>query len=62
MIATAEGDLEAIALALISRYGLRASSFAAHEALKARDRREPRRMEAWRLIADAVDQLLAADP
>ena len=62
MIAEAESDLEYIALALISRYGMRASSFAAHEALKARSRQEDRRTEAWRLIADRVENLLGADP
>jgi hypothetical protein len=62
MIAEAEQDLQSIAQALISRYGMRASSFAAHEALKARSRRETRRMEAWRLIAGMVDRLLAIEP
>jgi len=62
MAGEAERDLEAIAQALISRYGLRASGFAAHEALKARRRGEERRTEAWRLIADTVDHLLAAEP
>jgi hypothetical protein len=62
MIAEAEHDLETIATALISRYGMRASSFATHEALKAQQRREPRRTEAWRLIADTVENLLATEP
>jgi len=62
MIATAERDLEAIAQTLISRYGLRASGFASHEALKARDRRQQRQMEAWQLIGDTVEKMLAAEP
>jgi len=62
MIAEAERDLETIATALISRYGMRASSFATHEALKAQQRRELRRTEAWRLIADTVENLLAIEP
>jgi len=60
--AEAEHDLEAIAQALIARYGMRASSFAAHEILKARSRGETRRTEVWQLIADVVDSLLAAEP
>jgi len=58
----ADRDLEAIAQALISRYGLRASGFAAHQALKARSRGEKRQTEAWRMIAGVVDNLLAIDP
>jgi hypothetical protein len=55
-------EVRSIASLLISRYGERAVSVATHQALKARDCGEPRRMEAWRWIAGAVHQVLRSDP
>jgi hypothetical protein len=55
-------DARAIAKLLIARHGVQATSYAALQALKARERGDRRIMEAWRLIADAIAELLRSDP
>jgi hypothetical protein len=55
-------DVASIAKLLISRYGEQAHSFAAHQALKARELGNQRLMEGWRWVAAAVDQMLRAEP
>ncbi len=47
---------------LIERYGERAASHARYQSLKAAQRGEQRKMEAWRWIADAIEQLWRAGP
>lgn len=47
---------------LIARYGERAASHAKHQSLKAAQRDEQLTMEAWRWIADAVEQVWRAEP
>jgi len=57
-------DQEVVALAelAIARYGERAGAFASFQVLKARYQRQPRVMEAWQRIADAVGAILLAEP
>jgi len=57
-----DAEFREIAELLIRRYGERSASHAAHQLLKARHRGEQRRVDAWQGIADAVAQLLKADP
>jgi hypothetical protein len=57
-----ERDVRALAEILIGRYGERAMSYASHQALKAKDRGEPRVMEAWRWIGTAVGEVLRTEP
>jgi hypothetical protein len=47
---------------LIARYGERAASHAKHQSLKAAQRDEQRKMEAWRWIAEAVEQAWKGEP
>ncbi|HKW52247.1 MAG TPA: hypothetical protein VJO12_01035 [Stellaceae bacterium] len=47
---------------LISHYGVQAGTYAAHQALKARERGDERLVEKWRWIAGAVEEVLRADP
>jgi hypothetical protein len=63
-MATLQHDEEVrdLATLLISRYGVRAVTYASHQALKARHRGETMRMEAWRWIADAAAQAWQAEP
>lgn len=51
-----------IAKLLISQYGERAYAHASHQALKARDRGDRRKMVAWRWVAGAVQDVLKAEP
>lgn len=57
-------DQEVVALAelAIARYGERASAYASLQVLKARYQRQPRVMDAWQRIADAVQQIFRAEP
>ena len=57
-----ERDVRALAEILIGRYGERAVSYAALQALRAKSRDEPRVMEAWRWIGTAVVEVLRTDP
>jgi len=50
-----------IAELLIARYGVRAASHASLQALKARHRGEPRQVEAWEWIANAVASAMRAE-
>ncbi len=50
-----------IADLLISRLGERAVSYAAHQALVARDEGKPKQMEAWHHIAGAARERLRSD-
>jgi hypothetical protein len=56
------GTIQELAALLIERYGERAASHARYQSLKAAWRGEQRKMEAWRWIADAIDQLWRAGP
>ncbi|MGO8916307.1 MAG: hypothetical protein ACLQJR_10400 [Stellaceae bacterium] len=47
---------------LIERYGERAASHAKHQSLIAARHDEQRTMEAWRWIAEAVEQVWKAEP
>ena len=55
-------DARTIAKLLISQYGEQATTYASHQALKAREQGDQRLMEAWRWIASAVVEVLRADP
>ena len=55
-------DAHAVAKLLISHYGVQASTYASHQALKARERGDERLAEKWRWIAGAVDEVLRAPP
>jgi hypothetical protein len=55
-------DVRDLAKLLISRYGEQAAAYASHQALKARQRGDPRVMEAWRWIASAIDEVLRSEP
>ena len=57
-------DREVVALAelAIARYGERAGAYASLQVLKARYQRQPRMMDAWQRIADAVQQIFRAEP
>ena len=57
-----KGEISELASLLISRFGERATSFASHQALKARQSGELRRMEAWRRIADATAAVWRTEP
>lgn len=57
-----ERDVRALAEILIGRYGERAISYAAHQALKAQSRNELRVMDAWRWIGAAVIEVLRTEP
>jgi hypothetical protein len=57
-----KSEIDALASLLISRFGVRATSYASHQALKARQSGELRRMEAWRRIADATAQVWRTEP
>lgn len=54
--------VQELAILLVARYGERAASHAKHESLKAAHRDEPAQMEAWRWIADAVEQIWKTEP
>jgi len=54
--------VDELAQLLIARYGERAASHARHQSLKAAYRREQRATDAWRWIADAVEQIWRAEP
>jgi hypothetical protein len=47
---------------LISHYGVQAGTYAAHQALKARERGDERLVQKWRWIAGAVEEVLRAPP
>jgi hypothetical protein len=47
---------------LIARYGERAASHARLQSLKAAQRDDPRVTEAWRWIAEVVEELWRAEP
>jgi hypothetical protein len=55
-------DARAVAKLLISQYGVQAGTYAAHQALKARERGDERLAQKWRWIAGAVEEVLRADP
>ena len=55
-------EINSLASLLISRFGVRAAAYASHQALKARRCGEMRRMEAWRLIADATAEVWRREP
>jgi len=57
-------DREVVALAelAIARYGERAGAFASFQMLKARYQRQPRMMDAWQRIGDAIRQIFRAEP
>ncbi len=55
-------DIRDIAKLLISQYGERAYAHASHQALKARERGDRRKMVAWRWVAGAVQDVLKAEP
>ena len=55
-------EISELASLLISRFGERATTYASHQALKARHSGEMRRMEAWRQIADAAAQVWRTEP
>lgn len=55
-------DVRDIAKLLISHYGERAYAHAAHQALKARERGDRQRMEAWQWVAGAVREMLRTEP
>ncbi len=57
-------DQEVVALAelAIARYGERAGAVASLQVLKARYQQQPRVMEAWQRIGDAVSAILLAEP
>jgi len=55
-------EISALASLLISRLGVRAATYASHQALKARHSGELRRMEAWRRIADAAAEVWRREP
>jgi hypothetical protein len=57
-----ENVVHELAILLVARYGERAASHAKHESLKAARRHEPGQMEAWRWIADAVEQIWKTEP
>jgi len=54
--------VQELAILLVARYGERAASHAKHESLKAARRDELGQMEAWRWIADAVEQIWKTEP
>ena len=64
MATPTEHDREVRNLAelLIARHGESATSFAVHQSLKAAQRGDQRRMEAWRWIADAAEQVWRLEP
>lgn len=55
-------DARAVAKLLISQYGVQAGTYAAHQALKARERGDERLVQKWRWIAGAVEEVLRAPP
>ena len=55
-------DAHELANLLISRYGEQAVTFASHQALKAREQGDERRMELWRWLAGAIVEVLRAEP
>jgi len=55
-------DARAVAKLLISHYGVQAATYAAHQALKARERGDERLVQKWRWIAGAVEEVLRAPP
>lgn len=55
-------DARAVAKLLISHYGVQAGTYAAHQALKARERGDERLVQKWRWIAGAVEEVLRAPP
>jgi len=61
MEASQDASVREIADLLIARYGERAASHARLQALKARDRGEPPRTEAWESIANAVIREMRAE-
>ncbi|HUK59516.1 MAG TPA: hypothetical protein VLV50_09835 [Stellaceae bacterium] len=50
-----------IAAMLVEKHGIRAASFAEHQALKARQRGEPSSVERWRNVADAAAAILRGE-
>jgi hypothetical protein len=54
-------DVWVIAKALVGKHGDKATTFAKHQALKAQAKGEPVHADAWRLIADATEQVLHSD-
>jgi hypothetical protein len=57
-----EEEIRELADLLIERYGERAASHARYQALKAAQLGEERKREAWRWIADAIDEVWRAGP
>jgi hypothetical protein len=55
-------DAHELAKLLISRYGVQAESFAAHQALKAREQGDERRTALWHWLAGAVVEVLRTEP
>ncbi len=55
-------DTRAIALYLIGQLGERATSYALHRALAARQRGDLHAMERWRWIAGATREILRVEP
>jgi hypothetical protein len=55
-------DARAVAKLLISQYGVQAGTYAAHQALKARERGDERLVQKWRWIVGAVEEVLRAPP
>jgi hypothetical protein len=54
-------EVREIAELLIARYGERAASHASLQVLKARNRGDPRQMEAWENITEAVVLAMRAE-
>jgi len=52
----------AIAQELIARLGEQAPCHATHQALKARERGDPSRMDEWLWIAGATREILRSEP
>jgi hypothetical protein len=55
-------EVWSLASMLVGKHGVRATTFATHQALKARSQGETSRMETWQQIADAANEILSSDP
>lgn len=55
-------DPRTFAKNLIARWGERATAYAMHQALKARQRGDPRNAERWLWIAGATREILRSEP
>jgi hypothetical protein len=55
-------EVRDLAMQLIRAFGERSTSYANHQALKARERGEGLHMTAWHWIAGATVEILRSDP